>query len=384
MEKHCRADEARLVSISQAIISRMRILIATGIYPPEIGGPATYAALLAQELPKRGIEVDVLPFRTVRKYPRWIRHGVYFLKILFSLRSVDIIFTQDPISTGFAVMLAGMLSGKKTVLRIAGDQAWEQAQQQFGVTDSIDDFQNKSYGFKVGLFRFLQRWTTAHADVVITPSEYFNKLVSGWVPGKQVITVYNGIDLSGPVKEQPKSKKRTILSAGRLVPWKGFDTLVEALNELPEWELLIAGDGPDRERLQSLIAGYGLQDRVRLLGVIPNAGLLDMKAQANIFALLSSFESFSFQIVEAMHAGAPVIAADIGNISEIIENGKEGLLVPPNDPLAFIEAVKKISGDEALRSRLITHAKIKAAQFSIEKTVDRLVEVFNGLKRPSK
>jgi hypothetical protein len=78
----------------------MKILLATGIYPPEIGGPATYAKLLSDELPKRGIEVDVLPFREVRKYPRGIRHGIYFLKILSRSRGVDIIFTQDAISTG--------------------------------------------------------------------------------------------------------------------------------------------------------------------------------------------------------------------------------------------------------------------------------------------
>src|SRR5690348_850641 len=115
----------------------MKVLIATGIYPPEIGGPATYAALLNTELPKRGIETDVLPFREVRQYPKLLRHIIYLLKILKRARSADLIFSQDPVSTGLPAVFAGKILGKKVVLRIAGDYTWEQSAQRFGVSDTI-------------------------------------------------------------------------------------------------------------------------------------------------------------------------------------------------------------------------------------------------------
>jgi glycosyltransferase involved in cell wall biosynthesis len=145
---------------------------------------------------------------------------------------------------------------------------------------------------------------------------------------------------------------------------------------MPGWDLEIAGDGPDKERLEGIIAGYGLQERVELLGNLPRTELLGRISRAHIFALLSSFESFSFQVVEALHAGAPVIAADIGNLREIIADGQDGLLIPANDPQAFIEAVKKISDDKALADRLAKNGAEKARTFSIEKTLDALVRVF--------
>ncbi len=82
----------------------MKILIATGIYPPDIGGPATYSKLLKDELPGRGIDVQVLSFGQVRHLPKIIRHFSYLLKILKLGRGVDVIYAQDPVSVGFPAL----------------------------------------------------------------------------------------------------------------------------------------------------------------------------------------------------------------------------------------------------------------------------------------
>ncbi len=102
----------------------MRILIATGIFPPDIGGPATYSKLLFDELPKRGFEVDVLSFGEVRKFPKIVRHFIYFLKVLSLGRKSDIIFVQDPVSVGLPVCIASKILRKKFALKIVGDYAW--------------------------------------------------------------------------------------------------------------------------------------------------------------------------------------------------------------------------------------------------------------------
>ncbi len=359
----------------------MKILIATGIFPPEIGGPATYAALLAEKLPQNGFEIEVLPFRAVRKYPRVLRHFIYFFKVLLKSRKADIVFTQDPVSTGIPVVCASFLSRKKVVMRVAGDYAWEQSRQRFDVTDSIEEFQNKRYSLPVEFLRFLQRIAVRYADLVITPSDYFNKLVSGWNNGKkEIITIYNGIDLSVEFNGSSKFADKTIISAGRLVPWKGFDLLIEVLEEMSDWKLLIAGDGPDKYRLQEMISSKGLNNRVTLLGNIPRKELLESISKSHVFVLLSTFESFSFQIVEAMHAGAPVIAGDICNISEIVENGKDGLLINPTDKIEVINTIRRLYTDPNLKNTLIRNAKIKSRKFSIEKTLDGLVKVFNDIQ----
>ncbi len=355
----------------------MKILIATGIFPPEIGGPATYAALLVEELKKRGDDVEVLPYREVRHLPRLLRHIAYFIKIIRASAGVDIVFTQDSVSTGIPVICARFFTRKKVVMRVAGDYAWEQSVQRYGVKETIDEFQNKKYSGMIELLRSLQRFTVRRADVVIAPSNYFRQLVANWVNNeREVKTIYNGIDLTVEFEKEPKFSEKTIISAGRMVPWKGFDTLILALKEMPTWKLLIAGDGPDRERLGQLIIQNGVQGRVTLLGQLPRVELLAKIYRSHIFALLSTFESFSFQVVEAMHVGTPVIVANIGNLTEVIENRKNGILIGSSDIGTFKQEAERISSDLEYSNTLSRQGKLRAADFSIGKTFDELHRVF--------
>jgi glycosyltransferase involved in cell wall biosynthesis len=148
---------------------------------------------------------------------------------------------------------------------------------------------------------------------------------------------------------------------------------------MPEWRLLIAGDGPDKERLTDLVSKNNVNDRVTFLGKLERQELFSQIHSSHIFALLSTFESFSFQIVEAMHIGTPVIAANIGNLSEIVDSGSNGVLISPKDIDAFIENAKKFIEDDLYREKVIEAAKQRAKDFSVEKTLDKLAEVFRDL-----
>ncbi len=362
----------------------MKILITTGIYPPEIGGPATYTALLEKEMPKYNIDISVLPFRVVRFLPKVIRHFIFFCKVLSLGRKTDLLYTQDPVSVGFPTMIASKILGKPFLIRVAGDYAWEQATQRFAVSDNINDFQNKKYGWQVELVRVIQKITAKMADKVITPSKYFHDLVANWNPKKHnVIAVYNGIDFSDIPNNNKNFEPKTLISAGRLVPWKGFEILIEIMEDLPDWKLFIAGNGPDKEKLSKLIKDKNFGNRVFLLGKLDRKFMLNKIQKCEIFILNTSFESFSFQIVEAMFAGVPVISTNIGNISEIIEDGKEGLLVSPNNKEEILEAIKKLS-DFAVRTKIIASAKEKSKYFSIEKTVTKTAEVIVSLVKNTK
>jgi len=361
----------------------MKILVTTGIYPPEIGGPATYTALLEKEMPKHGIEVSVLPFRTVRNLPKIIRHIAFFFKVLLSGRKVDILYTQDPVSVGFPTMVAAKILRKPFLIRVAGDYAWEQAAGRFGVKDSIDDFQNKRYSWQIELLRKIQRATVRNADCAITPSKYFRNLVASWNKNKDnVVTIYNGINFNDVSPNDGSFESKTMISAGRLVPWKGFDTLIETMNDLPDWKLFIAGNGPDKERLRKVISDQNLANRVFLLGDMIRADLIQKMQACQLFILNTSFESFSFQIVEAMFAGTPVISTNIGNISEIVDNGENGLLIQPNNKAEILEAIQKLS-DTSVRSKMVDNAKEKAKTFSIEKTIKETSDIIFSLIKKS-
>lgn len=360
----------------------MKILIATGIYPPEIGGPATYAKLLAERLPLYDMEVEILPFRMVRKYPKIFRHIAYCVLVTMRARKADVIFTQDPVSTGIPSILAGKLARKPVVMRVAGDYAWEQATQRYGVKDTIDEFQTKHYGMRVGILRLAQKLSVKYATVVISPSEYFKNLVNAWSKRKYPVRkIYNGIDFNVDFKKGEKYAIPTLITAGRLVPWKGFDVLITMMHELPEWRLVIAGDGPEREKLEARAIASGVAKRVEFTGNLPREELFSRMYRSHIFVLNTSFESFSFQVVEAMFVGVPVITTDIGNLKEIITPGEEGILVAPNDTDALLTAIRNISSDHALCERFVRAAHTKAELFSIEQTHAELTQVFKEVTR---
>ncbi|MFA6404784.1 MAG: glycosyltransferase family 4 protein [Candidatus Paceibacterota bacterium] len=367
----------------------MKILIATGIYPPDIGGPATYSKLLNDELPKRGIEVLILSFGEVRHLPKVIRHIVFFFKLIKRSRGCDIIFAQDPVSVGLPSLFVSKILGKKFFIRVAGDYAWEQSMQRFGISDTIDDFQNKKYKTNVEFLRSIQKFVVGHADTVITPSIYFRDLVSRWnKKQKRVFHIYNGIEF--PTLDESKDVARekvsisnnviSIVSSGRLVPWKGFFTLIDVIGNLvkdiPNCKLYIIGDGPDRPALERYIVDKGLESIVILTGSISRSEMFSYLIASDIFVLNTSFESFSFQIVEAMYAGIPVVSTNIGNIPEIIEDGNSGILVKPDDREALKISILKILDDSDFREKIRMIAKQKSKQFSIDNTLDQLCKLF--------
>ncbi len=225
-----------------------------------------------------------------------------------------------------------------------------------------------------------------NADLVITPSKYFQKLVSDWIPNpEKVKVIYNGIDLAASTLQQASGQKpearsqKLILSAGRLVSWKGFEVLIEIMTDLPDWKLIIVGDGPEYENLKIKIKNLKLNDRVVLAGAVPREKLLEYLNDSGIFVLNTSFESFSFQVVEAMAAGLPVITTNIGNLAEIIENDKEGILVEPNNKEQILAAIKKISEDKNFSEKIIKNAEKKSRQFSIENTLNQLEQLLKTL-----
>ncbi len=356
----------------------VNLLVATGIYPPDIGGPATYTVLLEEELPSRGFFVDHLAFTNFRKLPKLIRHIGYFWSCFWKAGSFDFVYAQDPVSVGLPALIAARLRGKKFFIRVAGDYAWEQSAQRFGVKETIDDFQKKKYGWKVELLRKAQKFVVGRADLVITPSKYFQKLVGGWIKNpERVKTIYNGLKFEEGLELKKIGTGKSIVTAGRLVPWKGFDVLINLMNDLPDWELTIIGDGPDMGSLNLLVKRHKLEERIHLVGSVSREEVFKIYQQAELFILNTSFESFSFQVVEAMSVGLPVIVTNVGSLPELVDDGQQGILVEPNNKIQILDAIKKIDSDKNFREVLSKNAKEKARQFSISRTVDNLVNLIN-------
>ena len=363
------------------------ILIVTGIYPPEIGGPATYSKLLADELPKRGYQVQILPFRVVKHLPKIIRHIVFIWKIIQAGKKVDIIYAQDPVSVGLPTRLACFFLGRSYLLRLGGDYAWEQGVSRFGVKDPLDIFVTQNiYGWSVWLFKKIQTHVARNAERVIVPSEYLKRIVIQWgVPASLITVIYSAFEAPNLSDTQEDLRSiynlshPTIVSVGRLVPWKGFRVLIECMSEIkslfPGAKLLIIGEGPEYHNLQQKIIELNLEDSVLLLGSLPKNRLFGLIKASDVFVLNTSYEGLSHQLLEVLSLGVPVVTTNVGGNLELIRHMISGVLVTPDDKVALVEALSQILTDPSLRQSLVAGGYQELEKFSAETALDILVKI---------
>jgi glycosyltransferase involved in cell wall biosynthesis len=347
----------------------MRIALATPLYPPEIGGPATDSFTLARALTALGHSATVVPFSRVRHLPAGLRHAAYVFLVVWAARGADCIVAFDTVSVGMPARAAAWLMRKRFVVRVPGDYAWEQSVQRFHVHDSIDEFQRKRYGWHAELLRAVQRFVVRTATLVIAPSDYFRGVVTGWgVADERLLRIYLGltVDATDAVAPADKPEGKILFSVGRFVPWKGFSLLLRLVARLPGWTAVIAGDGPLRGALAAQARAIGVADRVVFTGSLPHADVLGWCAAADAFVLNTSFESFSYQVLEAMLVGAPVITTTAGSLPELITDGTEGILLEPNDLDAFQAALESVARNPELWRARTHAAQARAATFSQE------------------
>ncbi len=348
----------------------MKLVIATPLYPPEIGGPATYAKLLAEGLPAQEIEVEVVKFSTVRHLPKLVRHYAYYRRVLSAARGADVVLALDPVSVGLPAMKAAQKAGKPFVVKIVGDYAWEQGQQRFGITATLDEFiQTEEVPLGVKFLRKIQTRVARSATRVIVPSNYLQTVVTAWgIDAKKIEVIYNAITLEKEGKVPAKVlalPRPLVVTAGRLVPWKGIEGIIDAVARTSGVSLAIVGDGPDRAPLEAH-AREKLGDRAVCAGKLSHAHTLAVIASADIFVLNSTYEGLSHLLVEAQALGVPTIATHVGGNPEVIANESNGLLIPTGDNQALTEAIVRVLGDSELQKRLADNARAASKKFSTE------------------
>lgn len=352
----------------------MKLVIATPLYPPEIGGPATYAKLLALGLPSKGIEVELVKFSEVRHLPKFIRNYVYYRRVFAAARDANAVLALDPVSVGLPALKAAQKAGKPFVVKIVGDYAWEQGQQRFGITQTLDEFvRTEEVSLPVRLFRRVQTYVAQSAAKVIVPSEYLKGIVGAWgIPNENIEVIYNAVPPEdiGTVPEAVAKLPRPLLAtAGRLVPWKGVGGVIDGIASLREKKikasLVVVGDGAEKVPLVAR-AEQKLQGEYVFTGMLSHADTLAVLRSADAFVLNSSYEGLSHLLIEAQALGVPTIATRVGGNPEVVTDEKDGLLVPAGDTPALAQMLARVLDDAALRVYLSSHARESAKRFSVE------------------
>jgi glycosyltransferase involved in cell wall biosynthesis len=366
-----------------------RIIVATPLYPPDIGGPASVARMLERVLPEAGHQVSVVSFGEVRRLPKIIRHIAYMHRLFTLSKGANIIIALDPVSVGVPAAFVAWLRESVFVLRVPGDYAWEQGVQRFKVKQSLDSFQSgKGLDVRVHLLRLMQRWVATSADVVVVPSAYLARIVSKWGVQKDRIARIESAVLTTALTNEPahdisRGKTKRIAMVGRFVPWKGMKEAIvsmEALRrEVPTAVLTIVGDGPMKKELRTLVREHGLTDAVVFTGPLPHTTTLETIRSSDVLLLNSRYEGLPHLAVEAFSVGTPVVATNAGGIPEVVEHMKTGLVYPVGDESAMVESLSRILSDTTLRNRLGKAAQKAVSRFSEERAAVQYKELVSLL-----
>lgn len=168
----------------------MKILFVTSIFPPDIGGPATYVFNLVKELSSRGHITKVLVYRTFLP----LKLLFYFLNTMRYGKDFDVIYAHGGLITVLPALLASYLIRKKFGIKVTGDYIWEQLSNLELIRDDIDIFQSKKHNLLIKFLRLMQSWIVRRVDFIIVPSLYLKSIVVGWnIDEKKVHIVYNAV-----------------------------------------------------------------------------------------------------------------------------------------------------------------------------------------------
>jgi glycosyltransferase involved in cell wall biosynthesis len=361
----------------------MRVLIVSGIWPPDVGGPASHAPEVAAFLRSHGHDVEVVttaeaapapaeyPVRWVRRsLPPGVRHAEGIRVVRARARRAGIVYTTGMFGRS---SVGSLLARTPFVVKLTADPAYERARRWGLWRGSLEDFQVRAPLTTLPL-RVARNADVRSAAHVVTPSSYLRELALGWGVEPNRVTV-----LPNPAPALPNLRPRdelraelgldgpTLAFAGRLTAQKSLDLGIEAARRAGA-ALVVAGDGPDRAALERL-------GHARFVGPLPRQGVLELFRAADASLLSSSWENFPHTVVEALAVGTPVIATRTGGVAEVVRDGENGLVVEPNDLDALTRAIERFFGDSDLSARLRANAASSVSAYAPEHVYGRLEQI---------
>ena len=377
----------------------MKIVVVSGIWPPDVGGPASHAPALAEALLEAGHTVEVVTTadRTPapRPYPlRWVargrpaplRHLAVVREVRSAARGADRVYATTMVRRA---ALGAALARRPLVVKLVADEAYERERRAGRFAGTLEQFQAERGGLRVRLLRATRTAALRRASRVLVPSAYLRAIALGWSLDPARTTV-----VPNPAPEVPvhptRDEARAALGiegfalgvAGRLTEQKALEDTLAALARVPRVALLVLGDGPERAALERRAAQLDVSDRVRFLGAGTRDDVIVLFRAVDAALLTSAWENLPHTLLEALAAGTPVIATAVGGIPEVVRDGENGLLVPPRDVAATASAIDRLVRDDVLRASLAASAAPSVEELAEPRILRRIVQAIVGDREP--
>jgi len=335
----------------------MDILITVGIFPPDIGGPASFVPKIAKYLINKGHNVkiiclsdkehltykdDINVIRINRSSPiifRWLKTIV---KIYSNSKKSDLIFVNG---LGTETTIANLFIRKKVIRKIVGDPVWERVYNKNLIDESFDDFQENNHGLSISLQKMIRNWSINKSNLIITPSQHLKNFIDKIGFDKNIFVINNGVNIEQHNKVVLENNIIQLLVVSRLVSQKNIDLIIKAVKVMENENIIlnIVGDGSEINNLKLLVKKYELDKKINFIGKIENTKLNEYLKNADIFIQASNYEGLPHSILEAMNFEIPILSTDVGGCSVLLNKGERGYIIPmPVSEVEISEGIRTI------------------------------------------
>ena len=377
----------------------MKILITVGIFPPDIGGPASFVPKIAKLLQENGFEVTIICLsnekivdnesykiiRILRNQNLMIRWIKTIFKMISNGRNADTIFVNG---LPMEAYIANLFLRKKLIRKVVGDWAWERGRNKGIIDDSFDEFQKNKHNLHLEIAKFSRGWTATKSDLVITPSMHLKEVVKNWgVLENNLKVIYNGTIIQ-PIIEKQENEVLHFLTVGRLAPWKNIDKIIHAMallnNKGFNFIFNIVGSGPLDEKLKKLVTDLKLEKKIFFLGQKNTDELNKIYLKSDIYIQASGYEGLPHVILEAINFNLSIISTPIGGTNEILLNGKNGWVLnlkedKAPDEFDLQELIKYVVESKAEDKEKILSAKNYIIHnFDEEKNLSKYIQLLKS------
>ena len=369
----------------------MRVVLVSGIWPPDVGGPASHAPALAAALLARGHEVEVVttadappappgfPIRWARRsLPGPLRHLVVVREIVRAARTADVVYATTMIRRA---ALGSLVTRRPLVVKLVADEAYERERRAGRFDGTLADFQRVRGGPRVRFLRATRTAALRRARTIVVPSAYLRQIAVGWgIRPERLLVVPNPAPALDGLVTRDEARRRLAVTgfavgaAGRLTAQKALGDALAAVARIPDVELLVLGDGPERTTLERRAAELGVGERVRFLGAGTRADVLTLFRAVDLALLTSAWENLPHTVLEALAVGTPVVATAVGGVPEVVHDGENGLLVPAGDIDAIAGAIERVRHEPGLREALAAAAAASVEELAEPRILRRIVD----------